>query len=95
MKTYQLTLPDEFAEVVDRLVEEGKFEDVDHLVLHAISRVEDDARADSETDDEELRRKLQLGIDQLDRGERIDGPQFMDELISELLQRATKPASTP
>jgi Arc/MetJ-type ribon-helix-helix transcriptional regulator len=69
MKTYQITLPDEFAAFVDRMIAEGKFDSVDHLVLYAVAQVEDEIRLDDETDKEGLRKEIQKGIDQSKRGE--------------------------
>ncbi len=69
MKTYQIALPDEFAAFVDRMVAEGKFDSVDHLILYAVSQVEDEIRADEAIDLDELRRQIRVGTEQSARGE--------------------------
>ena len=84
MKTYQVTLPDEFAAFVDRMIAERKFDDLDHLFLYAIARVEDEMSCDEVVDQEWLRKEIQKGIDQLDRGEGVNGPTFMAQLREKL-----------
>jgi Arc/MetJ-type ribon-helix-helix transcriptional regulator len=69
MKTYQITLPDEFAAFVDRAVAEKKFDDVSHLVAYALGYVESELADDAHTDLDALRKAIQVGIDQADRGE--------------------------
>jgi len=69
MKTYQITLPDEFAAFVDRVLAEKKFDDVSHLVTYALGYVESELADDAHTDLDALRKAIQVGIDQLDRGE--------------------------
>lgn len=80
MKTYQVTLPDEFAAFVDRMIAERKFDDLDHLFLYAVAMVEDDVRADEAVDQEWLKREIQKGIDSANRGELRDGPTVMARL---------------
>lgn len=84
MKTYQITLPDEFAAFVDRAVAEKKFDSIDHLVLYAVSQVEFELADDAHTDLEALRKAIQVGIDQLDRGEAVDGEATMKRLRDRL-----------
>lgn len=69
MKTYQITLPDEFAEFMDRMVSEGKFDSADHLVLYAVSQVEDEMHRDEAIDLDELRRQIRGATEQSARGE--------------------------
>src|SRR5687767_12346866 len=69
MKTYQITLPDEFAAFVDRMIAERKFDDLDHLFLYAIAQVEDEVRQDESIDQEWLKKEIQKGIESANRGE--------------------------
>jgi Arc/MetJ-type ribon-helix-helix transcriptional regulator len=69
MKTYQITLPDDFAEFVDRVLAEKKWDDADHLVMYALMQVQDELAADADVDLNKLRKAIQIGIDQADRGE--------------------------
>jgi Arc/MetJ-type ribon-helix-helix transcriptional regulator len=69
MKTYQVTLPDEFAAFVDRAVVDGKFESVDHLVLYAVAQVEDELRRDESIDVAALREEIRIGLEQSNRGQ--------------------------
>jgi Arc/MetJ-type ribon-helix-helix transcriptional regulator len=84
MKTYTITLPDEVAEMADRAIASKRFESMDHLVLYAVAQVESELNLDAVADQEALRREIQIGIDQADRGEMTDGPEFMAGLISKL-----------
>lgn len=69
MKTYQIALPDEFAAFVDRVLAAGTWPDADHLVMYALWAVMDELRRDEDVDKEALRKAIQIGIDQADRGE--------------------------
>ena len=69
MKTYTITLPDEFAAFVDRAVAEKKFDSVDHLVLYAVAFVEDELRLEEQVDKDWLQREIQKGLDASARGE--------------------------
>jgi Arc/MetJ-type ribon-helix-helix transcriptional regulator len=69
MKTYQVTLPDEFAAFVDRVLAEKKFDDVSHLFMYALGYVEAELEDEKHTDLGALRKAIQVGIDQADRGE--------------------------
>jgi Arc/MetJ-type ribon-helix-helix transcriptional regulator len=77
MKTYQVTIPDEFAEFADRAVADGKFDSIDHLFLYAVAQVEGELWRDESVDQEWLRAEVQKGIDAADRGELIDGETVM------------------
>jgi antitoxin ParD1/3/4 len=92
MKTYQVTLPDEIAAVVDRLIADGKFDSVDHLMLYAAVQVEQEIDREEGTDQEWLKQQIQVGIDQADRGELLDGPTVMARLRAKLdAARARQP----
>ena len=84
MKTYQITLPDEIAAFVDRVLAEKKWDDVDHLVMYALGYVEAELEADADQDIDALRKAVQIGIDQADRGELIDGEIVMKRLRDKL-----------
>ena len=91
MKTYQITLPDEFAAFVDQALTDGKWDTVDHLVMYGLLRAEDDIRQDQEMDQTALRKAVQIGIDQADRGEVIEGPIVMDRLREKLRAARKQP----
>jgi hypothetical protein len=84
MKTYQITLPDDFAAFVDRVLAEKKWDDVDHLVMYALMQVQDELASDADMDIDKLRKAIQIGIDQADRGELIDGEITMKRLRDKL-----------
>jgi Arc/MetJ-type ribon-helix-helix transcriptional regulator len=81
MKTYTITLPDQIAEMVDWMLAAKKFDDLDHLMMYAVSIVEGEVRQDDEMTDEErdwLRKEIQKGLDSSARGE--VGPMDFDEI---------------
>lgn len=84
MKTYQITLPDDFAAFVDRVLAEKKWDDVDHLVMYALMQVQDELASDADVDIDKLRKAIQIGIDQADRGELVDGEITMKRLRDKL-----------
>ncbi len=90
MKTYQITLPDDFAEFVDRVLAEKRWDDVDHLVMYASTQAQDELASDADVDIEKLRKAIQIGIDQADRGEMVDGEVTMKRLRDGKLEAARK-----
>jgi hypothetical protein len=81
MKTYQITLPDEFAAFVDRMIAEKKWDTPDLLVMYALSSVMTELASDemmTPEEVEELRKQIQVGIDASERGE--VGPLDWDEI---------------
>ena len=96
MKTYQITLPDEFAAFVDRMIAESKFDDLDHLFLYAVAQVEDEVHRDESIDQEWLRKEIQKGIDSANRGE--VAPLDMDAIrkrVEARLASEKEPAHAP
>ena len=92
MKTYQVTLPDEAAAFVDRALAEGKFDDLDNLVTYALSYVETELEDQKHQDADALRKAIQVGIDQADRGEVFDGEEVMRQLLDKLEAARKQPA---
>lgn len=84
MKTYQVTLPDEFAAFVDQVLAEQKWESIDHLFAYALGHVEAELENDKHQDIESLRKAIQVGTDQLDRGE--SAPLDMDAIWARVQQ---------
>lgn len=84
MKTYQVTLPDEFAAFVDQMIAEKKWESVDDLLLYGVARIQDDLAAVAPPDHAWLKAEIQKGIDSADRGELIDGPTAMARHLARL-----------
>ena len=69
MKTYQVTLPDEIAAFVDRVLVEKLWDTPDNLFAYGLLQVEAELDADADIDADELRKQIQIGIGQADRGE--------------------------
>ncbi|MCI0702027.1 MAG: hypothetical protein L0241_13170 [Planctomycetia bacterium] len=89
MKTYQITLPDELAAFVDRVLAEKKWDTVDHLIMYALGNVEAELEADAHQDIDALKKAIQVGIDQADRGELVDG-ETVTKRLREKLEAARK-----
>jgi antitoxin ParD1/3/4 len=95
MKTYQIALPDEFAAFVDRMIAEGKWESADYVVMAALARLMTEMEHDDTADREWLKKEIQKGIDQLDRGEGVDGPTFMAQLREKLQDKQSAGRRAP
>ncbi len=86
MKTYQVTLPDEFAAFVDQMLAAGNWDSADRLFMYGLLRAEDDLDRDGG-----LAEAVQIGIAQADRNELVDGPTTMDRLRTRLLAARKQP----
>ena len=96
MKTYQVTLPDEFAAFVDRVLAEGKWESVDYLVMAGLAMVQDGLALEESFDQEWLLKEIQQGIDSSNRGE--IAPLDMDAIwkrVEARLASEKEPAHAP
>ena len=91
MKTYQVTLPDEVAAFVDRVLAEKKWDTFDDLVQYALGAIETELELEKGQDIDALRKAVQVGIDQLDRGEGIDG-EVVEARLRAKLEAARKQA---
>ena len=92
MKTYQVTLPDELAAFVDRMLAEGKWDSADHLVAYGLLRAQDDLEPGEGPDTDRLAEAVRVGIEQADRGELADGPAVIDRLRKKLLAARKQPS---
>lgn len=81
----KITPDDELMAFLDAQVASGKFESPEAAALDGLRRVK--AHEDWVKD---ARQKIQEGIDQANRGELIDGEEFMAELGAELLAHAER-----
>jgi len=81
-----LNIPPEFERAVRGRVESGKYESTDDVLkacLEALELLE----ADLEENHEWLKREIQLGIDEADRGEMIPGDEALAMARAELRRR--------
>jgi len=84
-----LNIPPEFERAVRERVESGKYESTDDVLKACIDALQE--REASEVEDlEELRRQIQVGIDQFDRGEYSDGREAFARIRERLRQRAAR-----
>jgi antitoxin ParD1/3/4 len=73
----QVKLDKKAEEFIARKVQEGVFRDAGEAISEAVHRM-----AEEEAQMRELRAALQIGIDQLDRGEYVTvGPNFLEEVM--------------
>ena len=72
-----VTLGEHFSSFIDDKIQEGRFESTSEAVRAGLRLLEED-----ETKLEAIRNRLAEGQAQLDRGEFIDGEQFIKELIA-------------
>ena len=86
MKTYQVTLPDESAALVEKMLQDGPWESIDELFLNSIGTLQEDVLIEEEMnlDYDEVRRKLQEGMNSLEKGDMIDGEEYFADLVSRL-----------
>jgi len=90
VKTLTVTLPAEYADWLEARVAAGEYTTLDEAVLAAVNWLK------SESDDDvpilpgsKLHTLLTEGVESLDRGEGVDGEEFMAELIARLSESAT------
>lgn len=76
-------LSDEAREFIERKVREGEFADANSVIDMAVRRAAHEDKRTSRLDS-----ALQIGIDELDRGERITwSPEMMDHIWEEAMRR--------
>lgn len=94
MKTYAITIPDDVAAILDKAIASGAYASVDEMILNGIILADDASSAGEHLDKDWLRKELQIGVDQLDRGEGVDGPTFMAGLLERAEQKAVAARQT-
>lgn len=82
MKTYKVTLSDESAALVDKMLQDGPWESIDELFLNGLGTLQEDVEPIEDVDLEEIRRKLHM---QLTRPAGL----LPDDAPLELLDRAS------
>jgi hypothetical protein len=81
MKTYQVTLNDETAAMVDKMLQDGPWESIDELFVNSIGTLQEDVSADEHFDLDILRAKLQVGLDDIAAGRTHDADDVFNELM--------------
>ena len=84
MKTYQVTLNDESAALVDKMLQDGPWDSIDELFLNGIGTLQEDVAGDEYLDVEEIREKLRLGQEDIDAGRIHDGEEVFRELFERI-----------
>ena len=81
IETLEIALPAELLAFAESLKSDETFESVDDVIVEALSRLQSSMR-DQQFDTDRLREEIQKGIDSADRGECVNGPEFMEALIN-------------
>jgi antitoxin ParD1/3/4 len=77
-----VTLTRQHEDLVERLVASGQYEDAEQVIGQALRLLEEHERL------QQLRAKIQIGLDELDRGEAIEvTPEFWDVFDREVDDR--------
>jgi len=87
LEKIQITLPAELPEFAKSLVDGEDFLGLDDVIVQALNHFRTVAEAERRAE-EQLRIEAQDGIDAADRGDMVDGPSFMTDLLA----RSRKPA---
>jgi len=90
MKTYQITLPDESAALVDKMLQDGPWESIDELFLNSIGSLQEDVEADDNIDIEELREKLLESVENHEQSETMVCNQVLHFLNERTLNKSKK-----
>jgi|GEM_PF-2377029 len=83
MKTITVSLPEALVEALEARVTAGEFDSFDDALTDAAMDAipyTGSNRVTAETTVEELRAMIQVAVDQVERGEVVDGPTAMAEL---------------
>jgi len=81
----QIPLLPELEELIKRKVEDGEYESPSDVVTHALYLLDTHDRVRQQQLDD-LRREIDIGIEQCDRGEIVDA----DEVFAELERKAAR-----
>jgi antitoxin ParD1/3/4 len=82
--------PSDLQPYIDEMLAGGAYESVEELILHALY-LHRDAELDRRRKYEELRRDVLVGVEQLDRGESLPGPEVFERLRQRLQEREKPP----
>ncbi len=74
-----VTLGEHFSKFIEQKIAEGRFESVSEAVRAGLRLLEEE-----ELRVQKLRDILQVGIDQIERGETVDGAEVFDRIFGEL-----------
>ncbi|MFB2875535.1 type II toxin-antitoxin system ParD family antitoxin [Floridanema aerugineum] len=84
-----ILLTPELEEFVNKQVESGKYQDGLAVIREALQLLEERQQI-YKGRFEELKREVMIGVEQLERGEKIDGETAMRQLTEEIIQRSKK-----
>jgi hypothetical protein len=86
MKTYQITLDDDSAQLVDRMLQDGPWADVNELFLNGLGTLQEDIVAEAEMglDFEDVKQKLREAEEDVLAGRVYDGEEVFSELFASL-----------
>ncbi len=97
MKTITVSLPDDFTANIEARVAKGEYQSWDEAMTLAVAEwlfmLEQPSLIDE--DNPRLRAMLQKSIDQYNRGEYVDGEEFMDRLERKYEERLAGAVKVP
>jgi antitoxin ParD1/3/4 len=79
----QVSLPPKLEEFIAAKIASGRYSDADEVIREALRFMETHEEWLREIKLEKLRREIQVGLDQLNRGESMDGAEFFKSLEQE------------
>ncbi|MBC7772123.1 MAG: type II toxin-antitoxin system ParD family antitoxin [Pyrinomonadaceae bacterium] len=88
-KTVTISLPAELQAFLDSRVSSGRYGSASEVVREGLRMLQERERKRVSSIDE-LRREIDLGLEQANRGQVIDGEQFLKGLESKLNRRGSK-----
>lgn len=91
MKTLTVSITPQQEKFIQSQIESGRYPSADEMIFMALELLEEsiyledsDNKRRYEKWVEETKKKIAIGIEQLDRGESIDGEEFFKELLEEI-----------
>lgn len=77
-----ITLQPETEQKIEERMKDGRFASPDEVVKAALELLDEQQRREADLDG--VRRKIALGVEQLDRGEGMDGEAVFEQLLAEI-----------
>jgi Arc/MetJ-type ribon-helix-helix transcriptional regulator len=93
MKTMEVTVTDEQAEMIDQICAREGLPDWSDMLVAGASALQDQQDWEGDWDEDELRQEIMLGMEQADRGEGMDAFVFLEQLRQGMIEDQARLAS--